>query len=521
VAASPAVDRPAPLSATTVLEPALAADPGAEAVVGRSGRLTYRELDDLAERSRRALWAAGVRPGDRVAVSLPNDLPIVALFHGAMRLGAVWVGVNRQLAPPEKRYMVDDSGTAVFLGDDDMVAQLAAAAPALRRITLAGPEWADLLGAGPTGDEGWTPDPLAPAAIAYTSGTTGFPKGAVHSQHNLMLPGAVLVQSRGYGPALRKADCFPLTILNLQVLSTLLVPQAGGTAVVMDRVDAPGIAEWLRTERATLFNGAPAMLHALASDDAVVPADLRSVEEVWSGGSSLPEAVRARFATKFGCGVHTTYGLTEAPTVVTIMSRGDTDHPGSSGTALPHLTVAIRGPSGEVLGERDTGEICVEGVPDGPWAGAYRPMLGYWGRPETGAATVRDGRLHTGDLGSLGPAGHLSVAERQSAVIQRGSANVYPGEVERVIDQLDGVTASCVVGVADERLGERVVALVEPAAGAELTADALGAHCAAHLARYKVPERFLFGPLPRNSMGKVIRREVEATMATGSGLRAR
>ena len=483
-----------PASVAHVFDRALAEDPGREALVTRSRRLTYSELDRLADRAAQALRAMGVAPGDRVAASLPNEVDVVAAFHGAMRLGAVWVGVNRALAAPEKRYLLDDCGASLLLCEEEV--------PDVDVRSVLVDEWRAAVDAAADGPVGVVIDPHAPAGIAYTSGTTGHPKGAVHSQWNLLVPGSVLVATRGYGPDLRKGDCFPFTILNMAVLTTLLVSQAGGCSVVMDRMDAEGIADWIRTERVTTWNGPPALLHSLATNEAVAAEDLASLDEVWTGGSDCPEVIRAMFEAKFGLPVLATYGQSEAPTIVSIDPRGGPHVDGSSGRPLPHLAVRIADP---VDG---AGEICV-----GPADDRYRLMLGYWGKPDATAEALAGGELHTGDVGFLDDEGNLHVRDRKSLLIIRGGANVYPAEVERVLQEAPGVAACAVLGVPDERLGERVVAVVEPEPGAEVDDGAVRAHCEANLAKYKVPERFVVvDTFPRNAMGKIIRKDLPALL---------
>ena len=373
-------------------------------------------------------------------------------------------------------------------------------------------EWSTLLDEEPS----WAPplpDPLAPAAIAYTSGTTGFPKGAVHSQHNLMVPGMMVIRARGFGHELRKADCFPLTILNLQVLSTLLVPQCGGTAIVMDRVDPVGIAEWIAQERATVWNGAPAMLYGLATNDDVAPDALRTLVDVWSGGSHCPQATKDRFTKKFGLLASSTYGQTEVPTLVAIVPVGQEIDAGASGLPLPHLALHVRDEDDAVRPIGESGEICLGPSQDPELSSFYRLMLGYWHNEAASARTLRNGVLHTGDVGFVDSDGYLHVQDRHQSLILRGGANVYPAEVERIINEFAGIAASCVVGVPDDRLGARVAAVVEldgpVQSDAGLDADALRAYCRANLARYKVPEIFLVRSLPRNAMGKVILAEVQ------------
>ena len=372
----PAPVTPVPVSRTIadVFERALAADPDREALVTRTGRWSYVELDQLADRAAHALASLGVEAGDRVACSMPNDVDVVVAFHGAMRVGAVWVGVNRPLAPPEKRYLLSDSGTSLLLCDTPTAEQLGEV-DGCRVLAVEPGEssgvWRDALAAAGDARFESDVDPDAPAGIAYTSGTTGYPKGAVHSQYNLLMPGATVVASRGYDETLRKGDCLPLTILNMQVLASLLVAQAGGCSIIMDRIDAVGVAEWIRAERVTTWNGPPALVHSLATMDDIEPDDLASLDEVWVGGADCPEAIREAFEKKFGLPVLQTYGLSEAPTIVTIDDRDGTHVPTASGRPLPHLDVRIV-----------DDEVCVAATTTGPWAHAYRPMLGYWERPD-------------------------------------------------------------------------------------------------------------------------------------------
>jgi O-succinylbenzoic acid--CoA ligase len=518
-----------PRSVAEVFDPVLEQDPERMVLVTRSVLWTYAELDRQADAVAAALAAVGVAAGDRVAVALPNDADIVASFHGTMRLGAVWVGLNRALAPPEKAYILHDSGTTFLLCDADTAAQLDRddlGLGDLRRLVVGadqeGQEWRSMLEAAVGAKRPSPIDPERPAALAYTSGTTGHPKGAVHSQRNLLVPGAALVASRGYGPELRKGDCFPLTILNLQVLTTLLVAQAGGCSVIMDRIDAAGVAQWIRDHGVTLWNGPPALLYSLAHDPSIDPADLASLDEVWAGGADCPESLRAAFTDRFGLPVLTTYGLTEAPTVVSIDPRGGEHRRGASGRPLPHLRATIRDDDGDEVPTADTGEICLSAQEDGPWLGVYRLPLGYWQRDDASADLLRGGVVHTGDVGFVDAEGFLYVRDRRNQMIIRGGANVYPAEVERVLHAVPGVEACAVFGIRDERLGERVAAAVQVAPGKQVSSEDLTKQCMAELARYKVPERIIFvGAFVRNSMGKIDRRRLGEVVAGDSGSRER
>jgi long-chain acyl-CoA synthetase len=492
-----------PPSAGDALELGLGQYPDRHALVASDRRLTYGELDAAVEVAAGYLYRRGVRAGDRVAVSLPNTSQIVVVFYAVMRLGAVWVGVNTNLAPPEKAYLLQDSEARHLVGTAEAVGEL--------DTGVLGDLGVQYLAADDFPPEREAPAEYprpvglfdTPAGIAYTSGTTGRPKGVVHTHRNLLLPGAVLGRLRGFDLRLRRGDCAALTILNLQVTSTLLTAQAGGTQVVMDRVDPVGMAHWIRSEQVTSWFGVPTMLLGLARHPEVQPGDLSSLEDIWTGGADLPESIREEFESKFGRLVHATYGLTEVPTVVTIEARGEPHRPGSSGQVLPHLEVGIDPGVGHDQ-PGDEGEIVISATTTGEWANAYRPMTGYYGaggRPEGDP-------LRTGDIGTLDSEGNLFIRGRRTSLILRGGSNVYPAEIERVILQLSQVDGVAVVGYPDERLGQRVGAAVELRGAGSLSVEELTAHCRRSLARYKVPDAWRFAKLPRNAMGKVIANQV-------------
>jgi len=509
-----------------VLAGPLARCPERTALVGRHARYTYAELDTAVSLTATVLHGLGIGPGHRVAASIGNHPDIVIAFLATMRLGAIWVGITRPLAPAEKAYMLRDCEAAVFLGDRAMAAQvdsIRAELPLLRHVLVTEPgdpqcAWAlalEAARAAPAAPQ-VDIDPFAPAAIAYTSGTTGFPKGAVHSQHNLLLPGAVAAATaQAYPLGQVHGVLLPLTVLNLMVLVPLLVFQIDGTCVCMDRIDAVGIAEWVRRESIGHFAAVPAVYHDLLTHPDVRGEDLVSLARPEVGGAECPPAFLRLYRERFGADVSIGYGMTEAPTAVTRSVGDRPPEPGLIGVALPHLSIHLLDEDGHEVADGEVGEICVAPSAHGPFAGVYTPMLGYWNKPDETAKALRGGMLHTGDLGLRDPATRqLYIRGRRGDLILRGGANVYPAEVERVLHGDPRIAACAVLGIPDERLGERVIAAVQLADGAgTVTEEELREHCTANLARYKVPERFHFvDRVPRNSMGKIVKRELRAAL---------
>jgi acyl-CoA synthetase (AMP-forming)/AMP-acid ligase II len=300
--------------------------------------------------------------------------------------------------------------------------------------------------------------------------------------------------------------------VNLIALGPLLAWQVGATCVAIDRVDAPGLAGWIRDEHVTTISTVPTIMHDLLTHPDVGAGDLASLRLPGVGGADCPESFRDLYRRRFGAEVTVGYGLTEAPTAVTMTVPEVPAVPGSAGRALPHVRVVILDEAGAEVPPGEVGEICIGPALDGPFAGVYTPMLGYWNRPAETAEALRGGLLHTGDLGLVDEDGEVFVKDRRHDLVIRGGSNVYPAEVERVLHDDPSVAACAVVGQPDDRLGERVVAFVQPAQGATIDVEALRAHCLANLARYKVPEEFhVVDAFERNAMGKIVK----------AGLRAR
>ena len=505
-----------PSSVAALIDAALAATPEAPALIGARGRLTFAQLEAEINQATRALTRLGVGPGDRVAASLRNDTPIVVAFLATQRLGAIWVGIPRPLAGPEKAYLLGDSGAAVLLLESDLFEQLddeIDGLPSLRHRISVDREppdgWSTLTERElTTRPELPTIDRHAPAGISYTSGTTGFPKGAVHSQHNLLVP--VIVGHRIGKPATtaRQGAMLPLTSLNVMVLGPINAYFGGDTLVCVDRSDAPGITDWIEEEEIGSICMPPTIYFDLLNDPSIDPRRLSSLVEPVSGGSQVSPELVAAYSARFGRRIMSGYGMTEAPTSISWADTDDTGRrAGGVGRPLPQVEIEIVDATGEPVGPGEVGEITVAPRHSGPFAGLYTPMLGYWNRPDETAQVLHNGRYHTGDLGYIADDGEIVIKGRRNDLIIRGSGNVYPAEIERVLADHPAVGDAVAFGVPDERLGECVAAAVVLTAA--VSVEDLLAHCAIHLAPYKVPERvLLLEELPRNATGKVLKNEL-------------
>ena len=503
-----------PDTAQALLEYAVDRAPEVPAIVDRYGCYTYSELDEAVARAATAIRSAGVHPGDRMTAAIGNGREIVVAFLAAMRVGAVWVGLNKSLAAPEKAFILTDAGVTLALADGDTSEELHELG--LCRVIDVFPsdascEWAKMVGSAQPDIIPPVRGAFEPALIAYTSGTTGRPKGVIHSEHNLLLPGAVLSTGQEFGLGVRVGVCLPLAIPNMLVMGPLMTMQTSACCVVTDWTRASALAAWVQEHSIESMTLVPTMLYDLVHDEKVTAEHLASLRYVQTGGAPWSLTLLDRFEVRFGKRPVGTFGLTEAPTCVALEPRNRQIAPGASGPPNAHLRVVVVDSDGDELPLGSRGALCVGPATSGPWAGVYRFMLGYHGRPEASEEVLAGGLLHTGDHGWVDDAGDVHIEGRASELILRGGANVYPAEVELVLSEHPAVAGVAVLGLPDERLGEVVVAIVQVAG--EVTDEALVGYCRSRLARYKVPARIVrVGVLPRNSMGKVVRGDVRALL---------
>jgi long-chain acyl-CoA synthetase len=482
-------------------------EPERVAVVFAEARreLTFGELDRRARRTAGLLAAKGVQPGDRLALSVPNGLGFLDGWFGALYAGVTVLPVPPMSAPRELAHRLGHARVKALVCDARTAALADAALAGTSVLRLE----ADRLAEGSAETDGprdLAPD--APAMILYTSGTTGTPRGALITHASLAVHTAALVH---HVLALEGSDvvlaCLPLTH-SYGIRMTLLAPfYAGARCVLVERFSVSVLRELGAREQVSWFPGVPTMFHALAHDAAVTPADVPALRWCLSAGAPLPREVRLKAEAALGKPVRQGFGLTEA-TFSTVSLPGDPGGEDTVGRPVPGVEVRIVSEAGEPLAAGQAGEICVRG---------QNVMAGYLDDPAATVEVYRDGWLHSGDIGVLDAEGRLSVVDRLKDMILRGGFNVYPAEVEAVLVAHPQVRDAVVVGQADERYGEEVVAVLVLAPGAQLDGAALDAFCRERLGRTKLPR--LYGTLaamPVGASGKVLRRAVRELVREGS-----
>lgn len=467
------------------------------------GALSHGALWDGAGRVAAALIAAGVRPGDRVAAQVEKSLGVVQLYLGTLLAGAAFLPLNPAYTPHEVGYFLGDAEPAVLVCDPARRAALAPLAGAavvwemgadgVLSVPLPGGIGAASPLPGPLGAAvGRGPGDLA--AMLYTSGTTGRPKGVMLSHDNLGSNSAALAALWRFTAADRLIHALPLFHTHGLFVAINVTLIAGGALIFHPKFDAEAVLAAL--PGATAMMGVPTFYTRLL-DHPGLSAELCAGMRLFISGSAplLPET-HAAWAARTGHVILERYGMTECSMIASNPYDGDRVA-GTVGYALPGVDVRLR--------EAPVGEIEVRGP---------NVFAGYWRRPDKTAEDIVEGWFRTGDVGRMDPDGRLRIVGRAKDLIICGGFNVYPSEVEAEIDALEGVRESAVIGAPHPDLGEGVVAVVVPLPGAVLEPGALLAALAGRLARFKQPRQVHILPdLPRNAMGKVQKAELRARFA--------
>ncbi len=472
--------------------------PDRPAFVFRDRRVTYAELYAQVGRLGALLAGNGVRRGQRVAVMLPNVPEFAVAYFGVQAAGATVVPLNPLLKVEELAYILADAAAAGLVC-------LQASEPLLRAAREAAARRAPLLvlDAPDLGGEvaRRSAEPEAPgrgdvAACLYTSGTTGRPKGAMLTHANL------LANLRSFQQVLRATEdevflavlpffhAYGATALLLEPLSI------GATIVPEPRFVPDAILRAIPQHRVTVFMGVPSMFAVLA--DTPLPG---GPAPAWrfciSGGAPLPPAVLEAFEARHGVPIYEGYGPTECSPVLTVNPPGGLRKVGSVGPAIPDVEIRILDAAGQRLPAGEVGEIAARGP---------NVMLGYLDKPAETAEVIRDGWYHTGDLGRMDEDGYVYIVDRKTDLILVGGLNVYPREVELVLERHPAVAEAAVFGARDALRGEAVTALVIPRNGVAVNPGELLQWCRQRLANYKVPRTIrLVEELPRTVTGKVLK----------------
>lgn len=468
----------------------LALGPGQPALDWQGRTFTFGEIDRRASRMTSVLLARGLRAGDRLCVYLPNCVEYIDLYLAATRLGAIFVPVNILYRDREIRHILDDAEPAAIVAGAGSREHLPPGAPVWLAADLAGEA-----AAAPEERIVLVNDADAPAAIVYTSGTTGASKGAVLS-HNVFAVNAVNLLACW---RITSADRMLLTLPLFHVhglgngLHCWLA--SGCRLMLTERFEHQRAAEWMLGFQPTIFFGVPTMYVRLLD---LPPETARAIgggmRLFVSGSAPLPAQTLEEFREKFGHTILERYGMSETLMNISNPYAGER-RPGSVGVPLPGVSARIVKPDGAPAADGESGELLLRGA---------NLFSGYWRNPEATAAAFQDGWFRTGDIAVRAPDGYYTLQGRRSDLIISGGFNIYPREIEEFLAELDTVAEAAVAGMPDPVRGEVPVAYVVAKPGAALDPAALEAGCRAHLASFKVPRAFVpMEKLPRTALGKV------------------
>jgi fatty-acyl-CoA synthase len=496
-------------------------------------RWSYQRFDADTDALARGLLAAGIAVGDRVGIWAPNCAEWVLLQFATAKIGAILVNINPAYRSHELDFVLRQSGVRLLVSAESfktsdyraMIGEVRAGLTGLERVIFLGtPEWDELLLAGSSGDDGALARREAelafddPINIQYTSGTTGFPKGATLSHHNILNNGFFIGEMCRYTEQDRVCipvpfyHCFGMVLGNLAAVThgaCIVIPAPG--------FDPAATLQAAQDERCTSLYGVPTMFIAELALPGFPGYDLSALRTGIMAGSPCPVEVMKRVVGEMHMSeVTIAYGMTET-SPVSCQTRPDDDterRVSTVGRVHPHVEVKVIDPeTGRVVPRGEPGEMCTRG---------YSVMLGYWDEPAKTAEAIDAARwMHTGDLAVMDAAGYLNIVGRIKDMVIRGGENVYPREVEEFLYTHPAVEDVQVIGVPDAKYGEELCAWVKVRAGSELTEEDVRAYCVGTIAHYKVPRYVRFTQdFPMTVTGKVQKFKMRETSVAELGLEA-
>lgn len=475
------------------------------AIICEGRTVTYSELDERSNQVANGLLAGGIKAGSRIAYLGKNSESFFELLLGAAKARCSLVPVNWRLAPPEIEFIIGDAAPELILAEPEYRPVLSALSER-RSVRFLGTDYAEWRDAQNAADPELPPESDDVVVIMYTSGTTGFPKGAQLSNYNL-LSHLRFIDSGAFGPW--EPDDLQLICLPLFHVggtdSGLWSFYTGATSLLLRNANTATLIDAFRQWPVTIAGFVPTIMKSLLDDPEIGTIDFRKLKLISYGGSPISPELMKVARERFSCRFQQLFGMTEATGAVTLLS--DEDHRNtdprllrSCGKPLPSIELKVMDPEGRPKPAGSPGEIMVRGPV---------VMKGYWNRPEETANVIRDGWYMTGDAGFFDEEGYLFIHDRIKDMIVSGGENVYPTEVENTVLKHPAAAEVAVIGVPDPKWGEGVKALVVLKSGSELTSAELIDFARKHLAGYKCPKTIDFvDRLPRNAAGKLLRNQI-------------
>lgn len=471
-------------------------------------RFTFLALNNRCNKTANALLSLGVKPGDRVATLCKNGIEFVESYFALAKIGAVMVPVNWRLVANEANYILNDAGATVLLFDtdfNDLVGQVNDKNKSVEHYVSIGensPVYAsdyDELTEKSADNEpaiGGGDDDLL--FIMYTSGTTGHPKGVMHSHNNMLWAEFTSLVTSD----MQNEDRFLMPMPMFHVGTLIPVSQLvhrGATGVIMRELELPAMFKAIEQERITITMSVPALLQFMLMTPEFEKTDMSSIRWIATGAAPVPVSLLNEYE-KLGIMIYQAYGLTESCGPGTLLLPGDGEGKvGSCGKPQMHTEARVVRDNGEDVAANgeEIGELILSGK---------HMMLGYWNNPEATSEALKDGWLYTGDLCSIDAEGFITIRDRKKDMIISGGENIYPAELENILAACSEVQEAAVIGVKSEKWGETPLAIVVAAPGQNPTSESLIAYCKENLAGYKVPQLYkLVDNLPRNPSGKLLK----------------